>query len=262
MSKDWTQILDELETPFEPALVQFRVGATTRDGTKAQALPYVDPREYERRLDAVVPGGWGVTFEPWESNGATVRLICNLSIHGVTRASTGEAKEEDKAIAVGTAAEAQAFKRACSKFGLGRHLYDDDAEWLPYDKDKRRFLQTPVYRPKSTANQNRSNQPTQNRQAQTPKQPTKQANGQGSERDMPDFEPNTRPQGKPTLTRQEADTLYKAMFDNYGAWIDPSEFTQIAGRVLGRQINDLAQLYRGEGNEVLKAARDLAAERK
>jgi hypothetical protein len=36
----------------------------------------------------------------------------------------------------GTSAEAQAFKRACSCFGLGRYLYDLGGHWV--DLDERR----------------------------------------------------------------------------------------------------------------------------
>ena len=32
-----------------------------------------------------------------------------------------------------TSAEAQAFKRACSCFGLGRYFYDFDAPWVDLD---------------------------------------------------------------------------------------------------------------------------------
>jgi hypothetical protein len=38
---------------------------------------------------------------------------------------------------VGTAAEAQAFKRACSCFGLGRYLYDLEGQWVDLDEKKR-----------------------------------------------------------------------------------------------------------------------------
>jgi hypothetical protein len=42
----------------------------------------------------------------------------------------------------GTAAEAQAFKRACSCFGLGRYLYDLEGQWMDLD-EKKRPLETP-----------------------------------------------------------------------------------------------------------------------
>lgn len=133
---DWAAILPRLAEPFEAQQVQYRVGAIGNDKRTAQALPYADPRVYEDRLDTVCPGAWSVSFTPWGEH----RIICHLTIHGVTRSSTGEEGGSPDDIA-GTAAEAQAFKRACSKFGLGRYLYSLPARWLPYDPTRKRFEQ-------------------------------------------------------------------------------------------------------------------------
>src|ERR1700730_7223643 len=43
----------------------------------------------------------------------------------------------------GTSAEAQAFKRACSCFGLGRYLYDLGGNWVDLDERKQ-----PLSRPR------------------------------------------------------------------------------------------------------------------
>jgi hypothetical protein len=134
---DWAALLARLSEPFPPAATQWRAGSTTRDKKRAQALPYAEPRVYEDRLNALCPGEWAVTFKPWGEH----RIICELTIHGVTRSSTGE--ESDGGFAPGTAAEAQAFKRACSKFGLGRYLYDLPAQWVAYDAGKKCLLETP-----------------------------------------------------------------------------------------------------------------------
>lgn len=134
---DWQELLRQLSKPFNPEHIQWRAGATNKDKTKAMALAYAEPRTYEDRLNTVCPGAWHVTFEPWGDN----RIICKLTIHGVTRSSTGEdTSSTDNA---GTTAEAQAFKRACSKFGLGRYLYDLPTTWVPYDARARRLTETP-----------------------------------------------------------------------------------------------------------------------
>lgn len=133
---NWGELLRQLSQPFPEQVIKWRAGSTSRDKTRAQALAYVDPRAYERRLDELAPGAWGVAFEPWGE-----RIICKLTIHGVTRSSTGEANEGG--FAVGTAAEAQAFKRACSKFGLGRHIYNLPTPWVAYDRENRRLAEKP-----------------------------------------------------------------------------------------------------------------------
>ena len=117
----------------------WRAGALTKDKKRAQALAYAEPRVYEDRLNKLCPGAWEVRFTPWGEN----RIICELSVHGVTRSSTGEFEDTKSAFAQGTVAEAQAFKRACSKFGLGRYLYDIPLTWVDYDQAKGKLLETP-----------------------------------------------------------------------------------------------------------------------
>jgi hypothetical protein len=133
---NWTTLQEKLAEPFAPEVIYWRSGAISKDRKRAQALPYAEPRVYEDRLNEVCLGDWMVTFKPW----GDARIICELTIHGITRSSTGE---ENDGFAPGTAAEAQAFKRACSKFGLGRYLYDIPIEWVDYDAERGRLLQSP-----------------------------------------------------------------------------------------------------------------------
>jgi hypothetical protein len=149
---DWKTLLEHLSQPFAKDDIAWRAGATSRDKKRAQALPYAEPRVYEDRLNEVCPGDWSVIFKPWGES----RIICELTIHGVTRSSTGEFDDGKKnAIAEGTVAEAQAFKRACSKFGLGRYLYEIPIQWTEYDEDKNRLADVPQlpdkFLPKKTA---------------------------------------------------------------------------------------------------------------
>lgn len=130
-----SEILTELRKPFHPSQVTWKPGATSRDGTAALGMAYADVRAYQNRLDEVCGIDWSVSFTPWGD-----RIICHLTISGVTRSSTGEgdAQSERSEIA-GTAAESQAFKRACAAFGLGRYLYNLPAVWADYDKERRTF---------------------------------------------------------------------------------------------------------------------------
>lgn len=112
------ELVAALCEPFPISALEIRPGATNQEKTSALALPYADARVYEDRLDAVVGvGNWSVDFVPWGEQ----RLIARLTILGVTQSSTGEGDANDPN--TGTIAEAQAFKRSCSKFGLGRYLY-------------------------------------------------------------------------------------------------------------------------------------------
>ena len=138
MNTDWHDLLERLSEPFDDTEIRYRAGATNRDKTKAIALAYADPRAYEDRLNALVPGEWQVEFTPWGER----RIICHLTILDVTRSSTGESGDSNPDIA-GTSAEAQAFKRACTKFGLGRYLYALPKQWVDYDANTKQLTQTP-----------------------------------------------------------------------------------------------------------------------
>ena len=67
-------------------------------------------------------------------------LPYHLTIASVTRSSTGEPDEQaERSEFAGTAAEAQAFKRACSMFTVGRYLYHLPSVWVDYDASAKQF---------------------------------------------------------------------------------------------------------------------------
>jgi len=130
------QVLDDLRKPFHPSQVTWRPGAVK--GDRALALAYADLRAYMNRLDEVCGSDWSVAYEPWGED----RIICRLTILGVTRSSTGETTNESERSEIGgTVAEAQAFKRASAMFGLGRYLYNLPTGWADYDPANKRFTE-------------------------------------------------------------------------------------------------------------------------
>jgi len=65
-----------------------------------------------------------------------VLVTCELTIFRLgSHSATGEEWADDDN--AGTSAEAQAFKRACSCFGLGRYLYYFTGTWVDLDDRKR-----------------------------------------------------------------------------------------------------------------------------
>ena len=139
--QNFDAILAELETPFPPELVEFKPGAVASSGDRALALAYVDARAYQSRLDASAPG-WSNTYRREYPDGRVV-IVCVLTVAGVTREAVGECllASDDGRIEnnAATSAEAQAFKRACAMFGLGRYLYALPQVWADYDPQRRRF---------------------------------------------------------------------------------------------------------------------------
>lgn len=139
-------ILAQLAAPFHPSRITWKPGAINGKKDKALALAYADVRAYQSRLDEVCGLDWSVSYTPWGE-----RIICHLTINGVTRSSTGEAdSQSERNETVGTSSEAQAFKRACAMFGLGRYLYSLPALWVEYDAPNQRFTEAAKSRLNST----------------------------------------------------------------------------------------------------------------
>jgi hypothetical protein len=142
------ELIRELEVPFDPAVIEWRVTNTTKSGKlRGQVIPYADPRAYTDRLNFLfTPAGWtrkysvhtSANFErkPDQKTVAKVFVTCELTIFGLgSHSATGEEwTDNDNA---GTSAEAQAFKRSCACFGLGRYLYDFEGVWVDLDERKR-----------------------------------------------------------------------------------------------------------------------------
>jgi hypothetical protein len=152
---DAKKILTELEVPFPPDQVRWRVMNTSNDKKRGQVVPYADPRAYADRLNALVsPQGWTRTYLVETMNNITrvskgesvltgkVLVTCTLTIACLgSHSGTGEEWADDPNGL--TAADAQAFKRACACFGLGRYFYDFVAPWVDLDQ-YRQPINTPA----------------------------------------------------------------------------------------------------------------------
>lgn len=137
-----------LEEPFASKDVKWLVAATSRDGRKGRVTPYADPRAYTDRLNQVfTASGWTREYKIQTLAPITrlkndkpiqtgkVLVTCMVSIPGVgTHSGCGEEWAEDPNAL--TSAEAQAFKRACSNFGLGRYFYKFAEMWVDVDEYK------------------------------------------------------------------------------------------------------------------------------
>ncbi|HEY2393693.1 MAG TPA: Rad52/Rad22 family DNA repair protein [Candidatus Angelobacter sp.] len=149
------KLVAQLEVPFHPAQVEWRVMATGQEGSRGLIMPYADQRAYIDRLNEILtPAGWTrkytVTTSPsFERDDdkklvAKVFVTCELTVHGIgTHSATGEEWADDDH--AGTSAEAQAFKRACACLGLGRYLYYFTETWVDLN-----YRQQPVEEPQLT----------------------------------------------------------------------------------------------------------------
>src|SRR6185437_313462 len=114
----------ELEIPFEPALIQWLARDFQKEAGRHYGfcMPYADSRAYRDRLTLLfTSNGWKDELEV-KTQPPKIFVTCKLTIDVLgTKSDIGEDwLKNDNA---GTTASAQAFKRACSCFGLGRYLY-------------------------------------------------------------------------------------------------------------------------------------------
>jgi hypothetical protein len=246
METNWTELIAKLSEPFAREDIAWRAGATSRDKKRAQALPYAEPRVYEDRLNDICPGDWSVIFKPWGES----RIICELTVHGVTRSSTGEFDDGKKnAIAEGTVAEAQAFKRACSKFGLGRYLYEIPIPWVDYDEEKNRLADVPQlsdkFLPKARTAQ---------------RERTPEAHTQSVPTQVMQDKPIPANQDKPATPAPKATTLNperaQAMtYELEKLGYPKRDQLRLAASVLEKPVRDLAALSESEALEVWSYAK-------
>lgn len=110
-----TNIQPSLSEPFPLAALAVRPGGLTADHKRGLALPFVEPRAYMERLDAVIgPEAWSVSYQI-----APLGVVCRLSVLGHIREDVGDFPPADDPNRM-TSAAMQAFKRCCAAFGLGR----------------------------------------------------------------------------------------------------------------------------------------------
>jgi hypothetical protein len=138
-----------LEVPFDPGVIEWRVTNTSKGNgqSRGQVIPYADQRAYIDRLNVLFsPAGWtrrytvhtSANFQRAKDQKTTAKVFvtCDLTIFGIgCHSATGEEWADDEN--AGTAAEAQAFKRSCACFGLGRYLYYFTGSWVDLDDRKR-----------------------------------------------------------------------------------------------------------------------------
>jgi hypothetical protein len=141
------QLIAELEVPFDPTLIAWRVTSNAKGEQRGQIVPYASPRAYTDRLNALCsPAGWtrkyavhtSANFERAKDKKivAKVLITCELTIFGLgTHSATGEEWADSETAC--TSAEAQAFKRAAACLGLGRYLYYFTGVWVDLDERKR-----------------------------------------------------------------------------------------------------------------------------
>ena len=140
---DTAKLLEQLQVPFDPALIRWHVKdfQTIRGRRFGLFFPHGDPRAYKDRLNSLFgPMAWCDHYEI-TTVPSKILVVCKLTITPLgphSHSATGE--EWSRNENASTSAEAQAFKRSCAAFGLGRYLYYFPGVWLEVDRENQPLI--------------------------------------------------------------------------------------------------------------------------
>ena len=148
MSQEVKTLMAALAAAFAPSEVKFKPGAVS--GTRALALPYVDSRVVQDRLDEVLGlDGWQDQYTPLPDGSVVCELRCRIGGEWIVKTDVGGPSEQPDGGDRLKAAFSDALKRAAVKFGIGRYLYRLPAVWCDYDPQRKKFTRTPTLPPEA-----------------------------------------------------------------------------------------------------------------
>jgi hypothetical protein len=137
------EIAQALAAPFDPGEVKFK--PQTVSGNRALAIPFVDARVIQDRLDDVLGVmGWQDSYECLPEGSVVCQLSIRIGGEWITKTDVGGQSEQPDEGDRRKAAFSDALKRAAVKFGVGRYLYRLKPQWVDYDPQKRQFVRPPV----------------------------------------------------------------------------------------------------------------------
>lgn len=123
------EILKKLKSPFPYEDIDWKVQVTNKDKTRGMAVPYLDSRAIQKRLDdAVGAMNWTNEFMLWQDKSQ----ICGIGLYDAERGAwvmkyNGAENTDIEPVKGGLS---DSFKRAAVLWGIGRYLYDIASIWV------------------------------------------------------------------------------------------------------------------------------------
>ncbi len=137
--------LANLRKPFPPERISWRVGPTTQDKKKGQALAYIDARDVMSRLDEVAGPYWQCAYVPMPNGTCCCSIGLKIGDEWVWRSNGAinltDSDKPDQKEMTEKGSYSDAFKRAAVLWGIGQYLYDLDSPWVELD-DKKRIIKS------------------------------------------------------------------------------------------------------------------------
>lgn len=138
MKVDSKELYRQLTAPFSEKEIEWRLQRVVNPEKKTGlAVPYVQCRAIQRRLDETVgPFNWQTEFRSWIAIENQPSNLCVLSVYMEDRKewvskSDGAALTQEEPVKGGLSG---AFKRAAVLWGIGRYLYDMDAQFVDVEE--------------------------------------------------------------------------------------------------------------------------------
>ena len=130
---------EQLQAPFTPDEIEWRVGSTNSDKTKGLALAYVTNRAIQNRLDDLFGVfGWRNEYREWKGNSQ----LCGISVWSEDRNEwvTKWDGASDSNMEATKGGLSDAMKRAAYQWGIGRYLYNLPAVWMPLEQRGKTYV--------------------------------------------------------------------------------------------------------------------------
>ncbi len=150
------EIMQALAAPFAAKDVEWRVQNTNKEHTRGMAVPYIDSRAIQNRLDAVVGiYNWKPEYRPWhqvekadkdrQQRAANASQLCGLSIYCAERQEWIQKWDaaENSDIEPVKGGISDSFKRAAVLWNVGRYLYDLEPVWVDVEPRGRSYAIKP-----------------------------------------------------------------------------------------------------------------------
>ncbi len=124
----------QLLLPFPASDIEWRTAYNSGDKTKGFAVPFVDSRAIQERLDKIFgPENWQNEFavSPSAEDNSSA-YVCTISVYSLERnewikKSDGSGATDIEPVKGGLSG---ALKRAASVLGIGRYLYSLEGKWV------------------------------------------------------------------------------------------------------------------------------------
>ena len=127
------EIITKFRESFPFDSIEWKIQVTTQDKKRGMAVPYIDSRSIQKRLDETVGVfGWRNEYKMWheKSQVCGISVFCPERNEWVTKFD-GAGNSEYEPVKGGLS---DAFKRTAVLWGIGRYLYELDGVWVEIEE--------------------------------------------------------------------------------------------------------------------------------